>query len=73
MRKYMKLYASTMDAVEALTDEDAGRVLKGLLRYMNDAEPGEMQGSDKVLFLMLRQQIERDVEIAVRNGRHDYN
>lgn len=69
MKKYMKLYASTIDAAEALTDEDAGRVFKGLLRYMNDVEPGEMQGSDKVLFLMLKQQIERDVENAVRNGR----
>lgn len=68
MRKYMKLYASTMDAVEALTDDEAGRVMKGLLRYMNDVEPGDMQGSDKVLFLMLRQQIEREAENATRRG-----
>ncbi len=69
MKKFMRLYASTVDAAEALTDEDAGRVFKGLLRYMNDAEPGEMNGSDKVLYLMLKQQIEREAESATRNGR----
>ena len=60
MKNRINLYASIKDAVEALTDEEAGRVLKSVLRYMNGEEPMDMDGGDKILWLMLKQQIDRE-------------
>ena len=60
MKTRMNLYANTRDAVEALTDEEAGRVFKSVLRYMNGDEPMDMNGGDKIMFLMLKQQIDRE-------------
>ena len=60
MKNRINLYASTRDAVEALTDEEAGRVIKSVLRYMNGDEPMDMTGGDKILWLMLKQQIDRE-------------
>ena len=60
MKNRINLYASTRDAVEALTDEEAGRVIKRVLRYMKVDEPMDMTGGDKILWLMLKQQIDRE-------------
>ena len=60
MKNRINLYASIKDAVEALTDDEAGRVLKSVLRYMNGEEPMGMDGGDKILWLMLKQQIDRE-------------
>ena len=60
MKNRINLYASNRDAVEALTDEEAGRVLKSVLRYMNGEEPMDMTGGDRIMFLMLKQQIDRE-------------
>lgn len=60
MKNRINLYASIKDAVEALTDDEAGRVLKSVLRYMNGEEPMDMDGGDKILWLMLKQQIDRE-------------
>ena len=60
MKNRINLYASNRDAVEALTDEEAGRVLKSVLRYMNGEEPMDMIGGDRIMFLMLKQQIDRE-------------
>ena len=71
MTKYMKLYSTTNDAVEALTIEEAGRLFKSLLHYMTDTEPLEMTGSDKVLYLMLKEQIDRESKATYRRGIPD--
>lgn len=60
MKNRINLYASAKDAVEALTEEEAGRVFKSILRYMNGEEPVEMTGGDKIMWLMMKQQIDRE-------------
>ena len=68
MAKYMKLYASTRDAVEVLNDVEAGKLFKSLLRYMNGDEPVEMTGGDKILYCVLKNQLDRETQVTYRRG-----
>ena len=63
---YIKLFADTSEAVEMLSDAEAGRLLKSLLRYANDEEL-IISGNERFVFGMLKAQIDRDTA-----GYQDY-
>lgn len=56
---YIKLFADNGETIEMLSDAEAGRLLKSLLRYVND-EPLILSGNEKFIFGMLKAQIDRD-------------
>lgn len=76
MMTYFKAYADSSAAIEMLSDAEAGRLYKALLRYINGAEVGNLSGQERIAFAMLAAQIDRDAvssqekaETARENGR----
>ena len=56
---FIKLFADSGETIEMLSDAEAGRLLKSLLRYVNDQEP-ILSGNEKFVFAMLKAQMDRD-------------
>lgn len=56
---YIKVFLDLSATVDLLSDAEAGRLLKALLHYGNGGED-ELLGQEKLVFAMLRAQIDRD-------------
>ena len=56
---YIKLFADNSATIDLLSDAEAGRLLKALMHYIN-ADLIELPGQEKLIFAMLRAQIDRD-------------
>ncbi len=56
---YIKVFLDLSATVDLLSDAEAGRLLKALLHYGN-GEEDELLGQEKLVFAMLRGQIDRD-------------
>jgi hypothetical protein len=60
-KKTIVIYADYLSTFDKLTDEEAGRLIKHLLRYVNDLNP-ESDRMTQLLFEPMRQQLKRDLE-----------
>ena len=56
---YIKIFKDIVGAVGLLSDEEAGRLFKGLLCYANGNET-DLPGQEKLIFAMLKIQLDRD-------------
>lgn len=56
---YIKLFGDASATVDLLSDAEAGRLLKSLLHYAN-GQADELPGQEKLVFAMLKAQIDRD-------------
>lgn len=59
MLPYIKVFPDLSETVDLLSDAEAGRLLKSLLHYAN-GEEDELPGQEKLVYAMLRKQIDRD-------------
>lgn len=59
MLPYVKLFGDLSATIDLLSDAEAGRLLKSLMHYINDQED-ELLGQEKLVFAMLKSQIDRD-------------
>lgn len=66
MIPYIKLFNDLSATIDLLSDAEAGRLLKSLLHYANGQEV-ELVGQEKLVFAMLKTQIDRDAA-----GYNDY-
>ena len=57
---YIKVFVDTSATIDLLSDAEAGRLLKSLLHYAVDGEGDELTGQEKLVFAMLRAQMDRD-------------
>lgn len=55
-------YADYIDTFEALTDEQAGKLIKHIYRYVNDLDPEPEDHLIKMVFLPIKKQLQRDLE-----------
>ena len=63
MKKSFILYTDSLPAIETLSDEHAGLLLKSLLRFVNSGEtPSSLPSELRYPFASLRSQIERNTE-----------
>ena len=60
-KKSFILYADQIHTAEELTDEEAGRLYKHLLRYVNDMNPEPPDRITKIAFEPIKQQLKRDL------------
>lgn len=60
-KKSFVLYADLLEVVEEMTNEEAGLLLKTILRYVNDLEP-EVPKEIKLAFIPIKQDLKRDLE-----------
>lgn len=59
-RKCMLLYHSWVKALEELSDEECGRLLRGALIYSSTGEAPELPGNERFTWPLLRYQIDSD-------------
>lgn len=60
MIKYVKIFCDISETVDVLSDAEAGRLLKSLLHYGLDGTVDQLPGQEKLVFHMLKAQIDRD-------------
>ena len=61
-KKSFVLYADYVQVFEQLTDDEAGKMVKHLFRYVNDQEPEIDDRLLKILFEPIKQQLKRDLK-----------
>ena len=60
-KKSIILYVDVISTFEALSDEEAGRLIKHLLRYVNDKNPEYPDKLTQIAFEPIKQQLKRDL------------
>lgn len=60
-KKSVILYCDIIHTVEELSDEEAGRLFKHYLRYINDLEPEAPDKITKIAFEPIKHQLKRDL------------
>lgn len=61
-KKSFLLYTDYINSIEELTDDEAGKLLKHLFRYVNDKEPVLEDRLLKLVFEPIKQQLKRDLK-----------
>lgn len=59
---YIKLFVDYLDAVEVLGDAERGRLFTALLQYARTGATPDLPGNERILFPMMRAQIDRDIQ-----------
>lgn len=57
---YIKVFVDTSATIDLLSDAEAGRLLKSLLHYAANGEGDELTGQERLVYAMLRAQMDRD-------------
>lgn len=72
-KKSIILYVDLIHTFEELSDEEAGRLIKHFLRYVNDLNPEPPDKLIKVVFEPIKQQLKRDLKKwkAIKKKRSD--
>ena len=61
-KKGFLLYADYEELFDELTDEVAGKLIKHILKYVNDKNPDTEDSIVKVAFIPIKKQLKRDLE-----------
>ena len=64
-REYICLYHSYLDAIQALSDAERGRLLTAMLEYTLTGDAGNLRGNERFVFPLIKSQIDRD------NGKYE--
>ena len=59
-REYICLYHSYLDAIQALSDAERGRLLTAMLNYALKGDAGHLSGNERFVFPIIKSQIDRD-------------
>lgn len=60
MLPYVKVYSDFIEIVRALDNGARGRLFMAIMQYANDEEPNDLTGAEKIAFLTIKGQIDRD-------------
>lgn len=60
-KKTVVIYSDWIATFDKLTDEEAGKLIKHLLRYVNDQNP-QADRMTELLFAQMQQQLKRDLK-----------
>lgn len=60
MLPYIKIYRDFIDVAKELDDEERGRLFLAIMQYANGEEVPPLKGAEKIAFVVLRSQIDRD-------------
>lgn len=71
MIKYVKIFCDMSGTVDVLSDAEAGRLLKAILHYGMDGTDDQLPGQEKLVFQMLRAQIDRDRESYAQKAQRN--
>lgn len=60
MLPYVKVYRDFIDIVRELDNGARGRLFMAIMQYANNEEPDNLTGAEKIAFLTIKSQIDRD-------------
>lgn len=60
MAAYIKLFTDYVETFEELSDAEAGRLIKAVLRYGESGESENLQGSERLVYGIICRQIDRE-------------
>lgn len=60
MLPYIKVYRDFIEVAKELNDDERGRLFLAIMQYANGEEVPPLQGAEKIAFVVLRSQIDRD-------------
>lgn len=60
MLPYVKVYSDFIDIVRELDNGARGRLFMAIMQYANDEKPDNLTGAEKIAFLTMKSQIDRD-------------
>ena len=60
MLPYIKVYRDFIEVARELNDGERGRLFLAIMQYANGEEVPPLQGAEKIAFVVLRSQIDRD-------------
>lgn len=61
-REFFCAYHTYLEAVELLSDAEAGRLFKSLLKFSATGKVAELRGNEQYLYVLMRGQIVRDIQ-----------
>lgn len=74
MRKGFMLFHDLAEVLVALGDEKSGKLIKAMIQYSTDGTVPELESPLDIVFIQLRQQLDRDIEkydnICERNRKN---
>lgn len=60
---YIKVFPKeTLELIELLSDVEKGRLFEGMLQYATSGEDQQFHGSEKYVWVAIRQQLDRNIE-----------
>lgn len=68
-KKSFILYTDLLHTFEGLDDQEAGKLIKHLLRYVNDMNPEAPDKLIKIAFEPIKQMLKRDLKSGIILGR----
>ncbi len=60
-KKSFQLYTEWIEVFEAISDNDAGKLIKHIFKYVNDQDPKAPNSTVSLSFIQIRQQLKRDL------------
>lgn len=69
MLPYIKIYPDFLNVVQELDNGARGRLLLAALQYANGEEPDELTGAERIAFIVLKSQIDRDAAAYEANAK----
>ena len=69
MLPYIKIYPDFINVVQELDNGARGRLLLAIMQYANGGEPDELTGAERIAFIVLKGQIDRDADAYEANAK----
>ena len=66
---YIKIYPDFINVVQELDNGARGRLLLAIMQYANGEEPDELTGAERIAFIVLKGQIDRDADAYEANAK----
>ena len=69
MLPYIKVYPDFINVVRELDNGARGRLLLAIMQYANGEEPDELTGAERIAFIVIKGQIDRDADAYEANAK----
>lgn len=69
MLPYIKVYPDFINVVRELDNGARGRLLLAIMQYANGEEPDELTGAERIAFIVIKSQIDRDADAYEANAK----
>lgn len=69
MLPYIKVYPDFINVVREIDNGARGRLLLAIMQYANGEEPDELTGAERIAFIVIKSQIDRDADAYEANAK----